>query len=1023
MNQTAAPDEHIISDVLKGNHNAFRSLIERYTPMVHAIGLARTPIPTDIDDIAQDTFIKAYKSLRKLRDPRNFKAWLATIARNTATTHQTKTIRQEVIKRESTQEESIIPDVMRTELFERLHNYIDELPEDKRETILLYYFAGQKLREIADTTGATTNAIEKRLVRARADLGDKILNEFSDQVSSKPDEKKVDKLMSAVLLAGAPSPAGLSGMTMGTSALAKIAAGILIAAAAGFTLWQYMPEPSLNPAETVPVAQETPANTITQLAEISNTPLEQSETEEIQPNDALSDITSPSTQTVTATSEPTGIYGKVFDNGTDAGLPNIKVNAMPKGEKTPVATVQTDGQGNYAFTNLTDGTYDIRRGDHVDYQGDHWTPDIRTVNFKEGASAGPIDFALKLGAVISGTVADDRGNPISNATIHLVGGTSVYMTERTRSDQNGHFRFPGIIPTNDLWLHARKDGYAHRPRGPIQLKIEGLNELDVKMGFASPITGILVDGQGLPLGGYQLRLDPDFNSRTGGLGAKTNADGSFSIANAYPAAFEVRVHPPKAGQVNRRVVDELVVESGQAYNGLKFVYDFKTNLTISGRVLDTRGEPMPNQTIFYNPVGGGSASHRATSDSKGNYIIKKLSEGRYNLRISYTRRNMMFPIVELDGIPAGSENVDLTAHRLTTVSGRLIDEETQAPITKFSIGKLLYVRDHIASRNLERLESITNESGKFTMEDMSPGETKLAIRAEGYAMLTSTIHVEDGIPIQDLELTMKKDSGINGFVGAQDETPIAGAKVFLGPIMSHQHNRSTPEAITDADGRYHLDSVPEGTLMVTVLHPDYAFAAQMTQTPSESDLNFRLTEGNTVHGEIYLDGVLYDGLIEASFAFDDKHFDERLRIQELDSPGTFHLDRIPDLDGELRVGIVPENNQPLQMIQHTLNNFNEVFVAEFHSGTSQVSGSLQHNSTPIHRGAIYIHLPQSPYQSHSLMYRISEEAFDLSGAPSGTVRIEADVRNVEGTRLQGTLEIELKEGTNPNINIPLTSTP
>ncbi len=77
--QNEGSDAQVIRQVLDGNVNAFETLMERYQGYVAAI--AAKNVPRDrIEEIAQETFLRAYRSLETFRGKTHFKHWLATIA-------------------------------------------------------------------------------------------------------------------------------------------------------------------------------------------------------------------------------------------------------------------------------------------------------------------------------------------------------------------------------------------------------------------------------------------------------------------------------------------------------------------------------------------------------------------------------------------------------------------------------------------------------------------------------------------------------------------------------------------------------------------------------------------------------------------------------------------------------------------------------------------------------------------------------------------------------------------------------
>jgi len=78
--QVTIKDEQLIRMVLSGRTAAFGTLVERYWKMAVAIALTRLADPVEAEDVAQESFLKAYCQLHTLRDPARFAGWLSKIA-------------------------------------------------------------------------------------------------------------------------------------------------------------------------------------------------------------------------------------------------------------------------------------------------------------------------------------------------------------------------------------------------------------------------------------------------------------------------------------------------------------------------------------------------------------------------------------------------------------------------------------------------------------------------------------------------------------------------------------------------------------------------------------------------------------------------------------------------------------------------------------------------------------------------------------------------------------------------------
>lgn len=77
--QPAAADEQLVLATLQGEVSSFGTLVERYWNLVFALALTRINNPAEAEDVAQESFLKAYSHLRSLRRPARFVGWLSKI--------------------------------------------------------------------------------------------------------------------------------------------------------------------------------------------------------------------------------------------------------------------------------------------------------------------------------------------------------------------------------------------------------------------------------------------------------------------------------------------------------------------------------------------------------------------------------------------------------------------------------------------------------------------------------------------------------------------------------------------------------------------------------------------------------------------------------------------------------------------------------------------------------------------------------------------------------------------------------
>lgn len=146
-----------------GDREAFARLYRRFLPLVHGVLLARVA-PQEADDLAQEVFLAAWKSLDRLREARHFGAWVAGIARHHASDHHRRRRTVPLGDREPA-----VTDPRRAEAAEVLEA-IQRLPEAYREPLVLRLVEGMTGPEIAERCGLTHGSVRVNLHRGMKKL-------------------------------------------------------------------------------------------------------------------------------------------------------------------------------------------------------------------------------------------------------------------------------------------------------------------------------------------------------------------------------------------------------------------------------------------------------------------------------------------------------------------------------------------------------------------------------------------------------------------------------------------------------------------------------------------------------------------------------------------------------------------------------------------------------------------------------------------------------------------------------------
>lgn len=158
----------------------------RYSRSVRATCLARLGSVDDLDDLVQETFLRAYQGLARLKDQSRFGAYVHRIAQNICIDRlrrQPKPLRSldEVDLCEPPAPGSLTD--VREERLVQLRQMVGRLPEALREAVLMFYFEELTHAEIAERLGVTDAAVNQRLHRARQALRQHLERERDDRGS------------------------------------------------------------------------------------------------------------------------------------------------------------------------------------------------------------------------------------------------------------------------------------------------------------------------------------------------------------------------------------------------------------------------------------------------------------------------------------------------------------------------------------------------------------------------------------------------------------------------------------------------------------------------------------------------------------------------------------------------------------------------------------------------------------------------------------------------------------------------
>jgi RNA polymerase sigma-70 factor (ECF subfamily) len=188
--QPGLTDIELISKILQGEKTLFAEVVERYRNYVFTLVLRFTDNREDAEEISQDVFVKAYRSLADFRGESKFSTWLYTIVRTSCITFlRKKKLDITSIDNERTflqlenQESGFKANTIEQKSRHAMVNEaIRMLSPDDAQLITLFYKGEQSLEEIGRVMGLEPNTVKVKLHRARHRLKEKMEKYFSHEI-------------------------------------------------------------------------------------------------------------------------------------------------------------------------------------------------------------------------------------------------------------------------------------------------------------------------------------------------------------------------------------------------------------------------------------------------------------------------------------------------------------------------------------------------------------------------------------------------------------------------------------------------------------------------------------------------------------------------------------------------------------------------------------------------------------------------------------------------------------------------
>lgn len=520
----------------------------------------------------------------------------------------------------------------------------------------------------------------------------------------------------------------------------------------------------------------------------------------------------------------------------------------------------TDPAGNYAIGCVPAGTYVLRADPDLTlgypltyYPSAYHKEDAQLIAVAAGSTVPNINFALALGATISGNVSDAGSSlPLPDLPLDVLDATGRRMDIITRTDSSGNY-IAGALPPGDYKLRvdpSLAQGYprTYYPNTAHELDAQWISLIsggaatgrDFALTLGGSIAGLVTNGlNGQPIADLDIDVFDSLGVRVE-ITTRTGADGAYAFGPVPAGNYYLRVDPTVAqgypmtyypAEYREADAQVFAVTAGAQTGGIDFV--LYPGGTIRGTITAAGGgAPLAGIDLDCYNAQGTRIEASAISDATGVFVLGPLVAGTYFVGADPALASGYAPQFYLGkpdislatsiSVVAGQESagIDFSLALAGSISG-LVTNSLAQPISgmdldiyEASTGVRLRQGATTALDGTYSLPQLA--AGQYFLRcDPAPGQNYGLQYYSGKLVLSAAdpITVTAGLGTANINFSLADGGGISGRITADPSgNPIPGMDIDVFQagtlIMMDQ------DATTDANGNYSLDGLPAGTYLV-----------------------------------------------------------------------------------------------------------------------------------------------------------------------------------------------------------------
>lgn len=597
------------------------------------------------------------------------------------------------------------------------------------------------------------------------------------------------------------------------------------------------------------------------------------------------------------------VSGRVYDLAGNMDIPDIMLNIHKVGGQSNF--VYTDDKGEYTFSGLDTGTYEVR----VEVRQSRYRPG-KVLPFKklsitqEREARTGVDFGLARAGVVWGYTRNPQTNEDLTAAVMLVSSDNIItqginaafnemrdessvlnLATRSEEEYGGYYELVGV-PLDQEWrIHAMTSDTAPQLSDSFILSESSPDiRVDMNLFAGTSVTGRVIDENGDPVKGAEIACIPGFSEFFAPL---SNAKAFRNDTSLEDGSFELDDLPNGAYQIfafrqGYKFTTRGVPINSDGYNDIRGVTVQLHNVDLGehiiyGTVTDTLGNTVPGarvgifgfslQAIFEDD---GTLKQETYTDENGKYQFDGVALGTYFMEVEHDAYAATKETnVRLD------EPTDVVLGIGAIIQGTVYAAETNRPFTEsFEItGRPdTGVQQPLSANPLQFIELMTNQISRSFDEEANgafqltvpPG--RYLIRAQSGTLSSDEQYIElaDGDIVQGVQFFLGGAGGIiDGLVLSSNGENIQGARVQLTrtdaeilPGVDIGFGSQDSQTVGE-DGYFAFENVPSGTYVASAIHPAYAAVKSepiILEGNMQETVTLTLSGGGRIEGTVVLRG-------------------------------------------------------------------------------------------------------------------------------------------------------------------------